>query len=1068
MSEPASTTKLPFSSARRLVGLGLPLLAVAAVLAGCWLLYRLEAGRIADELRQRENSRVATLTELLRSEMRPGIEDVRNLGDGDALREYLMTGRESSLQTAIRRARFVSLNHPEYDQIRFIDEKGDEVLRVNQGGEVVAPDQLQNKARSPYFQQANTLAPGWVYLSDFDLTRENGKLLMPLKPVLRFAVPVFDTAGRRRGMYVISRLGTNLMARLDQVAGQYKDRLRVLDAGGNWLKTSDPAREWGGSLTDRQQFSLAHTNPTLWSLIQQDPGGQYGGNRELFSWRRLLPTSIVPLVGDHLKSGNPYLVVASEISPGEWAGLFAGLRQVMLVVSVGLALLTLVVVWLIRIRIGNVQKLRSMNLLLEDRVRDRTAALEKSYASLQERETLLEETGNLAKVGGWEFDPRSGAGTWTPSFSRIHDVEESRQPDFDLLKHFIGESHQRIVAAMNEAMRQGTPFELELEMISGRGTHKWVRTIGRPQIRDGRVVSVRGAVQDITEQKRTELRVQEQLQHLRLLERTTRAIGERQDLASILQVVVRTLEEQQPLDFCCVLLYDPTDQVLTVTAVGGASKELAGQLAMREQARIPIDENGLSRCVRGDLVYEEDLAGLAFPFPRRLASGGLRAMVAAPLQIENQVFGVLIAARRTPHSFSSDDCEFLRQLSEHVALAAHQAQLHDALKTAYDDLRNTQQTVMQQERLRVLGQMASGIAHDINNAISPIMLYTDALLEREPDLSAQARQSLQTIQQAVSDVAETVARMREFYRQRETPGELQPVQLNTLVMQLRDLTRARWETIPQQRGIVIEFTAELAERLPPVLGVENEIREALINLIFNAVDAMPTGGGILIRTLAGAHGQACVEVTDFGAGMNEETRRRCLEPFFTTKGEQGTGLGLAMVYGVMQRHGGSIDIDSTPGSGTTVRLTFAVAEATAARIAEPEDVVPTGLHVLLVDDDPILLRSLREILEMDGHQIVAADSGQGGINAFRLSMEPNGQHFSAVITDLGMPHVDGRAVAAAVKKASPGTPVILLTGWGERLLAQGRTIPHMDRVLSKPPRLRDLRKALRELVAARA
>jgi CheY-like chemotaxis protein len=145
-----------------------------------------------------------------------------------------------------------------------------------------------------------------------------------------------------------------------------------------------------------------------------------------------------------------------------------------------------------------------------------------------------------------------------------------------------------------------------------------------------------------------------------------------------------------------------------------------------------------------------------------------------------------------------------------------------------------------------------------------------------------------------------------------------------------------------------------------------------------------------------------------------------------------------------------------------------VAEATAARIAEPEDVVPTGLHVLLVDDDPILLRSLREILEMDGHQIVAADSGQGGINAFRLSMEPNGQHFSAVITDLGMPHVDGRAVAAAVKKASPGTPVILLTGWGERLLAQGRTIPHMDRVLSKPPRLRDLRKALRELVAARA
>ncbi len=183
-----------------------------------------------------------------------------------------------------------------------------------------------------------------------------------------------------------------------------------------------------------------------------------------------------------------------------------------------------------------------------------------------------------------------------------------------------------------------------------------------------------------------------------------------------------------------------------------------------------------------------------------------------------------------------------------MALAAHQAQLHEALKAAYEDLRNTQQAVMQQERLRVLGQMSSGIAHDINNAISPIMLYTDSLLEKEPDLSERAKQSLRTIQQAVSDVAETVTRMREFYRQRESQTELHAVQLNTLVLQLRDLTRARWETIPQQQGIVINLQLDLADRLQPVLGIESEIREALINLIFNAVDAMPAGGTLRIRT----------------------------------------------------------------------------------------------------------------------------------------------------------------------------------------------------------------------------
>src|SRR6202044_1050318 len=143
------------------------------------------------------------------------------------------------------------------------------------------------------------------------------------------------------------------------------------------------------------------------------------------------------------------------------------------------------------------------------------------------------------------------------------------------------------------------------------------------------------------------------------------------------------------------------------------------------------------------------------------------SFVAAPLLVESKVFGALIAALKAPDSFSSGDCEFLRQLSEHVALAAHQSQLYEALQQAYDDLRQTQQAVMQQERLKALGQMASGIAHDINNAISPIALYTESLLEKEPGLSARARDYLSTIQHAIEDVSHTVARMRESSRQRE-------------------------------------------------------------------------------------------------------------------------------------------------------------------------------------------------------------------------------------------------------------------------------------------------------------
>jgi len=289
---------------------------------------------------------------------------------------------------------------------------------------------------------------------------------------------------------------------------------------------------------------------------------------------------------------------------------------------------------------------------------------------------------------------------------------------------------------------------------------------------------------------------------------------------------------------------------LTVTSVGVKSAALAMELAMTEQARIPIDQNGLSRCVRGQLVHEPDLSVVPFPFPQPLVKGGLRSLVAAPLLVESCVFGVLIAARREAHSFSSPDCEFLRQLSEHVALAGHQAQMNSALQQAYNDLRQTQQAILQQERLRALGQMASGIAHDINNAISPVALYTESLLEREANLSDRGREQLTTIQHAVEHVAATVARMREFCRPREPQLTLAPIQFDQLVRQVLDLTRARWKDMPLERGVVINLQTELASDLPTLMGAEAEIGDALTNLILNAADAMPEGGNLTIRTRA--------------------------------------------------------------------------------------------------------------------------------------------------------------------------------------------------------------------------
>jgi PAS domain S-box-containing protein len=690
-----------------------------------------------------------------------------------------------------------------------------------------------------------------------------------------------------------------------------------------------------------------------------------------------------------------------------------------------------------------------------------------ALAAAEERTRLIVETALDAVV---TMDSASVIIGWNPQAEQVfgwtRDEAVGRTVEATIMPERYRAAHRQ---GLNRYLATGATSllnkRIEITAVHRDG-HEFPVEFSITEIRTGEVVTFAGFIRDITERQQADAKLRTQLERLALLDEVTRAIGERQDVQSIFQVVVRSIEAQLPADFACLCLYDGLDRVLTVAAVGVGSQALALELSMPERARVDIDGNGLSRCVQGQLVYEPDIAELDFPFPQRLARGGLRSLVAAPLQIESKVFGVLAVARFQSEGFSSGECEFLRQLSEHAALAIHQAQLHDALQGAYDDLRQSQQAVMQQERLRALGQMASGIAHDINNALSPVALYTDSMLETEPDLSPSVRGHLEVIQRAVDDVSQTIARMREFYREREPQLALAPVKLNDLVQQVIDLTKARWRDMAMQRGVVIEVRTELGADLPAISGVESEIREALINLVLNAVDAVPSGGVLTLRTKpprttnGAGPGAVDVEVEDDGVGMDEETRRRCLEPFFTTKGERGTGLGLAMVYGVAQRHGAELDIRSVPGKGTTTCLSFPVAAHSPAVAQSGAPLAPRSrLRLLLVDDDPVLLKALGETLQQDGHVLVIANDGQAGIDAFKAAHD-RGEIFAAVITDLGMPHVDGRKVAASVKALSPSTPVLLLTGWGRGLLAEADTPAHVDVLLSKPPKLREIREAL--------
>jgi len=379
------------------------------------------------------------------------------------------------------------------------------------------------------------------------------------------------------------------------------------------------------------------------------------------------------------------------------------------------------------------------------------------------------------------------------------------------------------------------------------------------------------------------------------------------------------------------------------------------------------------------------------------------------------------------------------------------------LQKALADLEAAQQHVIQQERLRALGQMASGIAHDFNNALVPILGFCE-LLQLSPNALQDRKKCLgylETIQTAAKDAASVVSRLREFYRANTGEEEFGPVQLPRLVNQAIKLTQPKWKDQAQANGVTISIVPQLND-LPPVRGEESALREVLTNLIFNAVDAMPAGGAITIRTRR--EGDCGVlEVADSGTGMTEEVRQRCLEPFFTTKGERGTGLGLSMVFGIVQRHEGQIDLRSDLGRGTSflISLPFFREEKMAARANKTA--TTKSLRVLVVDDEAPVRALLTAALTEDGHEVEVAEQGVDGLRRFLAGK------FDLVITDKAMPGMSGDQMAAAIKQVSPHLPIILLTGFGQFL--DKEKIPSIDVLVAKPIGVVALREAMSEALS---
>lgn len=324
------------------------------------------------------------------------------------------------------------------------------------------------------------------------------------------------------------------------------------------------------------------------------------------------------------------------------------------------------------------------------------------------------------------------------------------------------------------------------------------------------------------------------------------------------------------------------------------------------------------------------------------------------------------------------------------------------------------------DKLRALGQLASGVAHDFNNSLAAILGRAQLILRRVKD--EELIRSLKIIVTSAEDAAATVRRIQTFAR-KSVAAELELLDLSSLLRDVVEITRTRWENEARAAGRKIEVTLNAHEGIY-TLGNASELREVFVNLIFNAVDAMPQGGTLTICCKQkGARVQ--LRFADTGTGMKEEVRERVFEPFYTTKGVQGTGLGLAVSYGIIERHDGLISVESKLGKGTIFHVELPLAEA--AESAKP-NIKPTNetesLSVLVVDDEEVVRETLADMLTDLDHKVVTVESGRDAI------ARAANQTFDVVFTDLAMPEMDGWETARAIRQSQPALPVVLVTGYG--------------------------------------
>ena len=368
------------------------------------------------------------------------------------------------------------------------------------------------------------------------------------------------------------------------------------------------------------------------------------------------------------------------------------------------------------------------------------------------------------------------------------------------------------------------------------------------------------------------------------------------------------------------------------------------------------------------------------------------------------------------------------------------------------DRKRMEHKLFQSEKLKSLGELAGGVAHDFNNVLAAILGRAQLLkMVCEPPLDKNERRKsvtelkkgLEIIEKAAKDGAETVRRIQEFARRRDEDKYFTALEVNEIIDNALEFTKVRWKNEPESKGIKITIKKEFSP-LPATAGSAAELREVFTNILNNAIDAMPQGGTIRIKTFK-EEKQIAIKIEDTGIGIVHESKERIFDPFFTTKGPQSSGLGMSVSYGIINRHRGTIKVESVEGKGTAFTITLPISEkAVKEEEAQPVSNEGRNARILVIEDEKEVCELLCSILTTGGHEVETASDGSKGITLFKK------KEFDLVFTDLGMPGMSGWQVAEKVKSINKNIPVVLITGWNVELKESEMRESGVDLIVHKP------------------